>query len=546
MLFHKKSIKLTSSLEKKNSTDVLKRSNREAEEILQYILLIRRPPTKAMKPYILLARSELPIKKIQKALKPTYSWQSRIDEKQEAKILDTFDEELRKTGRILLQTEQAIILIDLKTGASREQRGKIELQCWPELPAGPVKEALETVSPLRAFLPRTEISLQLQAHTMLDDEGKTVARLGSTLLRRKKRRVQIAISQPLRGYDEAHQILVEALSSPVEEKEEDIYSLLQIASLAYEAKPTIPLQAETPIQETSNRIINTFIAVARRNEIGIRADYDSEFLHDYRVSLRKVRSVISLFKGVYSLADTAYLKTEFSEIMQATGRLRDLDVYLLDKDLYFKLVPKSTHEGLKILFAAFTRERKLLHSSLCKELQNKAYTRRMKSLQDGFANNSWIWGEKAQIPSALFAKKVIFSRYKKVCRIAASIDDSTADAIVHELRIHCKKLRYLLEFFTPVFSQGSVKSIIKSLKMLQDNLGRFNDYSVQQISLGTFLETADIKGRDGKKLAEGIGALRAMLNLCQQKERALVTKNFKNFNSPRTADLVSELFSTKG
>jgi len=68
------------------------------------------------------------------------------------------------------------------------------------------------------------------------------------------------------------------------------------------------------------------MAIARQNEDGIKADYDTEFLHDYRVSLRKVRSVLSLFKG-----ENIALKQAFSDIMKGTNQLRDLDVYLLDK-----------------------------------------------------------------------------------------------------------------------------------------------------------------------------------------------------------------------
>ncbi len=59
----------------------------------------------------------------------------------------------------------------------------------------------------------------------------------------------------------------------------------------------------------------------------------------------------------------------------------------------------------------------------------------------------------------------------------------TEDEVVHQLRINCKKLRYLMEFFAPLFPENEIKTLIKALKLLQDNLGNFNDYSVQQIFL---------------------------------------------------------------
>ena len=57
------------------------------------------------------------------------------------------------------------------------------------------------------------------------------------------------------------------------------------------------------------------------DEPGIIGDYDTEFLHDYRVALRKVRSVLSLFQGVYSAKDTERLKLAVADVMKSTNKL---------------------------------------------------------------------------------------------------------------------------------------------------------------------------------------------------------------------------------
>ncbi len=104
--------------------------------------------------------------------------------------------------------------------------------------------------------------------------------------------------------------------------------------------------------------------MARENEAGVIADHDTEFLHDYRVALRKVRSVLSLFKGVYPEEQTADFKRKASELMSPTGRLRDLDVYLLAKDEYFAMVPSSLHEGLEQMFKMFRKDRRRAHRAM--------------------------------------------------------------------------------------------------------------------------------------------------------------------------------------
>ena len=47
------------------------------------------------------------------------------------------------------------------------------------------------------------------------------------------------------------------------------------------------------------------------------------------------------------------------------------------------------------------------------------------------------------------------------------MDAHTPDELVHELRIQCNKLRYLMEFFMNLYSGKTIKPLIKSLKGLQ-------------------------------------------------------------------------------
>jgi CHAD domain-containing protein len=75
---------------------------------------------------------------------------------------------------------------------------------------------------------------------------------------------------------------------------------------------------------------------------------------------------------------------------------------------------------------------------------------------------------------------VIYKRYRRIVKKGSKISETTPDEKLHELRIDCKKLRYLLEFFTSLFPENEMKKLVKQLKQLQENLGDFNDLSVQQ------------------------------------------------------------------
>ena len=58
-------------------------------------------------------------------------------------------------------------------------------------------------------------------------------------------------------------------------------------------------------------------------------------------------------------------------------------------------------------------------------------------------------------------------RYRNIRRIAAVIAVDTPDEVVHELRIECKKLRYLLEFFKELIPEEEGAALLKSLRRLQ-------------------------------------------------------------------------------
>ena len=88
----------------------------------------------------------------------------------------------------------------------------------------------------------------------------------------------------------------------------------------------------------------------RQNEAGIRADWDTEFLHDFRVAIRRTRSALSQIKGVLPVDAVEHFKDAFRELGRSTNRLRDLDVYLLEEETYRAMLPAvaTTRTGRRV------------------------------------------------------------------------------------------------------------------------------------------------------------------------------------------------------
>lgn len=283
----------------------------------------------------------------------------------------------------------------------------------------------------------------------------------------------------------------------------------------------------------ANDIIRARLALARQNEAGIIADQDSEFLHEYRVALRKIRSAISLFGGVYEQEQTAALKRRLADLMAPTGRLRDLDVYLLECGKYHDLLPETLHEGLTMMIDAFRQERWQEHQKIARLLQSPEYAAAIAGLEEIFAADSGpARGPKASRPMHDYARRLIQGRYRKVCKLMSRIDERSADAELHELRINCKKLHYLMEFFAHLLPRAPFKALIAPLKELQGKLGLFNDCSVQQESLRVFLDCRPPKEcRDERAMTMTIGALIAILHQRQTQERARIVASFAHFDT---------------
>ncbi|MDB6179310.1 CHAD domain-containing protein [Paracoccus sp. Z330] len=455
-------------------------------------------------------------------------------------LLDNFDGDLRQSGRALLWMGDGLLLLDDRA-ASLFQALPGNQRFVADLPDGPVKNALADLPDLRCLLELTSGSLSRRNGALVDDEGKTRTRFTLLELHGTDGNVMLVQTEKLRGYEKAHgqlQAYLLAAADGGSGATAHIYHALVPDHLPYIAKPKTVFAPDEKAVVAATHVISAYLAVAQRNEEGIIADLDTEFLHDYRVALRKIRSVLSLFRGVYSDSQTVALKRSFSELMAPTGRLRDIDVYLMERDDYYRLLPESLHGGLEEMFGRFQKSRKSELRKLTRRFEGQAYARQMTSLQALFSDTSRLhMGPAAERPVHEYARELIWKRYRKVCKMGRAIDDNTPDELVHELRINCKKLRYLMEFFAPLFSRKEVKARINDLKGLQDNLGLFNDYSVQQVALQEVLDRAKMSDR-GKKLdmAKSVGALIAILHQRQLDERARVTRSFAEFDSAAVQD----------
>lgn len=462
--------------------------------------------------------------------------------------LDCFDQPLRHSGCLLLEIDGHFELLR-DDGPRLSQAAIGEPRFINEFTDGPLKQALSALSPLRKLLPVGSGTRQQIHLAFVDGEGKTHCRARlMSFASESGRKLSLVELQSIRGYGKSLQQLrahIERIGcTPVSCAA--LYKQLFPTLASYDPKPDIAITDSETAFDAANKIIASCLPIMRANEAGIIADHDTEFLHDYRIQLRKIRSVLSLFKGVYDQSQTADLKTRFSALAAPTGRLRDLDVYLLERDSYHDFLPESLHGGLDALLDLISAERAAKQEKLSRHLRSAAYKREVNRLSKLFKQRKdLVGGPNAGQSAHDYACERIWQHYRKVHKAALLIGPDTPDEQVHDLRIRCKKLRYLIEFFSPVFSKPALNKLLKPLKRLQDNLGLFNDYSVQQESLHAFLQKTG--GKDGPDLAiaQSVGALIAVLHGRQLEERTKALASLARFNRPDVQQTFSDLFQPR-
>ncbi len=133
--------------------------------------------------------------------------------------------------------------------------------------------------------------------------------------------------------------------------------------------------------------------------------------------------------------------------------------------------------------------------------------------------------------------------YRRMVKMGSAIDDSSPPEDYHELRKKGKELRYLLELFgSPLYPAEVVKPMIKSLKALQDVLGRHQDREVQVATMYTLRdEVAALPG--GAAALMAMGVLVERLGVDEEAARSEFAARFEVFASSEHRHLVRSTFT---
>ncbi|WP_301271106.1 CHAD domain-containing protein [Halomonas sp. Y3] len=246
--------------------------------------------------------------------------------------------------------------------------------------------------------------------------------------------------------------------------------------------------------------------MVRALEPGVMAGIDPEFLHQYRVNLRRSRaigeSVLATARqptgkqtskgnkkrssGNKGLGLNKRLK-RLKHRAQVTSDLRDLDVFLDSLEKTPPPLSPPTRRALQRWLHARNREQ---HEALCQQLRDPGYAEEMQSWQ-GFLGGRAFRKTLEQLSSKRI-ESVLSERILGHDSDLAALTPEAPDEVFHDLRKAVKRIRYLADL-----DPKRHRRFLKGLKQRQSLLGEFQDLCTRQAWIAAFFASAPSLSRDG-------------------------------------------------
>lgn len=407
--------------------------------------------------------------------------------------LDSFDWRLHRGGyRLIAQSnpggQWTLLLRD--TAGTREQHFTVDRP--PEFAGNGAPRALHRFLrarlDMRRLLPVAEQSNRARALQLRNARDKTYARM---VLEHARAGGAVAEFQHLRGYDRPAGRLLSLLQQELGLEPEEVDPLEAALHRRgrqpgdYSNKFSLALEAEERSDVGVRRILQRLLDDMQRNEPGTRAHLDPEFLHDFRVAVRRTRSLLGQIKGVLPQRIQTRFAREFAWLGAATGPSRDLDVFLLEFDELMTPLDARSRRTLEPLRAQLREQQQQAHGALTATLDGPRYARLKQSWRDFVESPVSPRSQlsHARTPLKHTADRRIWRSYRKVLKQGRAIDARSPVEDLHRLRKRCKKLRYLMEFFHSLYDHRDMRALIGYLKKLQDHLGALQDTEVQNLTM---------------------------------------------------------------
>ena len=250
---------------------------------------------------------------------------------------------------------------------------------------------------------------------------------------------------------------------------------------------TRPSLLPQPVGQAAGRIVLAHLDAARMARQRLKDGSDAEALHDYRVALRRMRSVLRAYRPWLDIVPRKLLR-RVRTLARATNTARDAEVMIAWLKHEQRSIRVRDRTGFHWLRTYLDKVGAEAYTELTREVLREfdQVDERLRAALEPIGNSN-----AEAVPQPLFASvtaELIREYTIDLAEHLAGIQSVANAEAIHAARIHGKRLRYLLE---PLATEVPAADVaIKGMKQLQDRIGILCDAFVQARLIAQAVELA--------------------------------------------------------
>lgn len=225
-------------------------------------------------------------------------------------------------------------------------------------------------------------------------------------------------------------------------------------------------------------------------EEGVRNSDDIEYVHRMRVSTRRLREALPLFRECFPSENFGRWARTIRRLTRTLGEARDDDVQIAS--VVSTLENASTRDvpGLARLLLRLRQKRAGFQKNVNRALERFSQSGTASSMEAcarALSGRSYISepGNAGEIRPGV--SEALRERIAHVMGFDVPVRNPANVTRLHDMRKAFKRLRYTLEIFAPLYD-GALEGDIKKMKSLQDILGTLHDCDIWLETLPNFIE----------------------------------------------------------
>ena len=254
--------------------------------------------------------------------------------------------------------------------------------------------------------------------------------------------------------------------------------------------PAKPARAQSPYvaramrpQQAFRAILSDCVAQISANAALLRVGRSVEGLHQLRVAFRRLDVALGAFGKEFKQGWLEELRGRGKILSGRLSPARDLDVFVE------KLLgqPPEMAEG----FDQLRRRTEIVRDAAWKTVHACVTGADFEAFIDdmaALASSQLPLTHQRRLPKT--AARMLDRQMAQVSKRGKSAR-SREEAQMHRLRIALKKLRYMAEFFAPLYAKKDVRHYLKQLRGLQNLLGDLNDVANVRAVVGQVMQGGD-------------------------------------------------------